>query len=416
MPQVVIKLPDFGEGTAQAELAAWHVKVGDTVAEDQNLAEITTDKATVEIPSPASGKVVSLRGTPGDVIAVGSPLIILEIDGPGEAEPVPAEKAPGRTVSIPSSPPPSPRAASENTEHASRQLAPPAVRERAKSLNIDLVQVSGTGPEGRINHKDLDAHILAQRPVHPVQTRPSQAVVPMAMGGVQKGVEEIKIIGIRRKIAERMLESKRRVPHYSYVEEVDVTALEELRAKLNATYGAARAKLSVLPFVMRALVKALADFPQINAHFDDEAGILRQFKAVHIGIATQTDKGLVVPVVFNAEDRDLWGLAGEVARVANSVRGGTPDRKDLNGSTITITSLGRLGGIVTTPVVNRPEVAIIGINKVVERPVVHQGQIVVRKMMNLSSSFDHRIVDGSVAAELIQQVKNLLENSSTLST
>lgn len=415
MAQVVVKLPDVGEGTAQAELAAWHVKVGDTVAEDQNLADITTDKATVEIPSPASGRVVSLRGTPGDVIAVGSPLIILETDGPGEAELVPVDKVPGRAAAIPISPAPTPRAAAEKTEHGSRQLAPPAVRERARGLTIDLAQVSGTGPDGRISHKDLDAHILAQRQSHHVQTRAAQPVLPMAMGGVQKGVEEIKIIGIRRKIAERMLESKRRVPHYSYVEEVDVTALEDLRAKLNATYGTARAKLSVLPFVMVALVKALADFPQINAQFDDEAGILRQFKAIHIGIATQTDKGLMVPVVFNAEDRDLWGLAGEVARVANSVRGGTPDRKDLSGSTITITSLGRLGGIVTTPVINRPEVAIIGINKVVERPVVHQGQIVVRKMMNLSSSFDHRIVDGSDAAELIQHVKNLLENPAKLS-
>ncbi len=399
MPHLTIKLPDVGEGTAEAELAAWHVKVGDTVAEDQNLADITTEKATVEIPSPAAGKVVSLRGTPGDVIAVGSPLIVLEVEGAVRQE----EKRPA----VAAAPTPAPKPTPAESSAGQQGLAAPAVRQRARELKIDLSKVTGSGPEGRILHKDLDAHLASQR-------RPESASPFLRREGPNEVVEEIKVIGIRRKIAERMQESKRHIPHFAYVEEVDVTALEKLRAELNGSQTAPRLKLSLLPFLMRAMTEAVAEFPQVNALFDDAAGTLYQYKAVHMGIATQTDKGLLVPVIFNAATKDLWGLAAEIIRLADAARKGSIDRKELSGSTMTVTSLGRLGGIMSTPVINRPEVAIIGVNKIAERPVVVDGQVVVRSIMNLSSSFDHRIVDGHVAASYIQRVKTLLEQPAKL--
>ena len=401
MAQFTIKLPDVGEGTAQAELAAWHVNIGDMVAEDQNLADITTDKATVEIPSPVAGKIISLNGAPGDVIAVGSPLIVLETEAiVQEALKANGHDLPPVAVKIEPT-----KADSVKAAPTSKVLASPAVRERAKDLGIELARVIGTGPGDRVIHKDLDTYLLYQR---------QGASAPTSVGTARQGFEEVKIVGIRRKIAERMQESKRHIPHYAYVEEVDVDALEDLRARLNTQYGPKRPKLSLLPFVMAAMAKVLPDFPQINAHYDDDAGILRQHAAVHIGIATQTSKGLMVPVVTHTEARDLWGMAAEVARLATAARDGSIDRRDLGGSTITITSLGRLGGIVTTPVINRPEVAIVGINKIVERPVVVNGQVVIRKMMNLSSSFDHRIIDGADAAEFIQRLKMLLEQPALL--
>jgi 2-oxoisovalerate dehydrogenase E2 component (dihydrolipoyl transacylase) len=401
MGKYVFKLPDVGEGTAQAEIAEWHVKVGDKVTEDQNLVDVTTDKATVELPSPVSGVIVALNGAPGDVIAVGSELVVLETEGEArapakaEAPPKPAAKN-GNGASAPQAAKPTSLAVEKKAAPvAAKPLAAPAIRERAKTLGVDLKTVSGSGPEGRVTHADLDAQLKVRAPV--------SAPPPSAPLEQREGVEEVKIIGIRRKIAERMQEAKRHIPHFAYVEEVDVTALEELRGELNRTYADHRSKLSVLPFIMRAVVKATVEFPQVNALFDDAAGILRRHQGVHIGIATQTEKGLMVPVVFHAEAKDLWTCASEVQRVA-----------ELMGSTITITSLGKLGGIVTTPVINYPEVAIIGVNKVMERPMVRGGQVVIRQMMNLSSSFDHRVVDGAVAAEFIQRMKSLLEQPAIL--
>jgi 2-oxoisovalerate dehydrogenase E2 component (dihydrolipoyl transacylase) len=396
MGHLVIKLPDVGEGTAQAELANWLVKVGDVVSEDQNLAEITTDKATVEIPSPAAGRVKALHGAPGDMIAVGAQLVELETEGAS----LEAPKANGHAVEIPQAEPSKVSAKASPPPRADKVLASPAVRDRAKDLNISLKDVVGSGAEGRVLHKDLDSYLVYRK---------REPAAPVA--APRDGVEDVKIIGIRRKIAERMQESKRHIPHYSYVEEVDVTALEDLRRSLAEERGK---KLSILPFVLHAIVKALPEFPQVNAHYDDEAGTLHQHHAVHAGIATQTDKGLMVPVIFNAETLDVWALSDEITRVAESARDGSADRKALMGSTITVTSLGRLGGIVSTPVINRPEVAIVGVNKIMQRPVVRDGVVAVRSIMNLSSSFDHRIVDGWVAASFIQRVKSLLEQPARL--
>ena len=441
MGRYVFKLPDVGEGTAEAEIVAWHVKVGERIEEDQNLVDVMTDKATVEMTSPVSGVVVSLHGAPGEMATVGAPLVELDVEGAGNAAaagtPATAHKPvsePAKPSSKPSSVKPKPDEKNRDTnvisplpsggegqgEAASarslasapafatratgtKPLASPAVRRRAHELGVQLQFVPGSGPSGRIEHGDLDAYIASGGKAAP------------ARGGYTQrgGVEEIKIIGLRRKIAEKMQESKRRIPHFAYVEEVDLTELEDLRAHLNATRGE-RPKLSVLPFLMRGLVRLLPDYPQINARFDDEAGVVHRHAAVHIGIATQTANGLIVPVVRHAEALDIWEAASEVARVARLTREGKANREDLSGSTITITSLGALGGIVTTPVINHPEVAIVGPNAIVERPVVRSGQIVVRKMMNLSSSFDHRVVDGYDAAEFIQKLKALLEHPATL--
>ncbi|GGF15758.1 lipoamide acyltransferase component of branched-chain alpha-keto acid dehydrogenase complex [Aliidongia dinghuensis] len=431
------KLPDVGEGTAEAEIAAWHVKVGDLVTEDQHLVDIMTDKAVVEISSPVAGKILVLHGDAGQMRPVGSTLIEFEIDGVGNAKaeaPKPASvpavaPAPAAAPSAPQAPvaakasepaprpaltlvsPPVPTAPAAVTPAFATRLAgdkpqaSPAVRQRAWDLGIELQFVPGTGPAGRITHADLDAFVAAggTTAVGSVQARAL----------TRDGVEEIKVIGLRRKIAEKMQEAKRRIPHFSYVEEVDVTALEELRQHLNGEKKD-RPKLTLLPFLLRAMVKALPDFPQINARFDDDAGVVHRHAAVHAGIATQTPSGLVVPVVAHAEALDLWQAAAEIARLATAARDGKATREELSGSTITITSLGPMGGIVSTPVINRPEVAIVGVNKIVERPMVRGGQIVVRKMMNLSSSFDHRVVDGWDAAEFIQRIRGLLEQPATL--
>ena len=418
----VIKMPDIGEGIAQVELVEWFVKVGDMVSEDQVVADVMTDKATVDIPSPVAGRVLALGGQPGEVMAVGSELIRIEVEGAGnlresappKVEPVQATapKAAPQVrveVAVVSTPAikaaPVQRPAPVAREANERPLASPAVRKRAWDAGIELRFVVGSGPAGRVLHDDLEAY-LAQ------DTSPNAA--PASGYTKRNDEQQIPVIGLRRKIAQRMQDAKRRAAHFSYVEEVDVTALEELRAQLNQKWGESRGKLTLLPFLVRAMVVALRDFPQINVRYDDEAQIITRFGAAHIGVAAQSEGGLMVPVVRHAETLSLWGAADEIARLANAVRTGKATREELTGSTITLTSLGALGGIVSTPVVNLPEVAIIGVNRIVERPVVVKGQIVVRKMMNLSSSFDHRVVDGMDAAQFIQAMRGLLEQPATL--
>ncbi|MGH7152853.1 MAG: dihydrolipoamide acetyltransferase family protein [Acetobacteraceae bacterium] len=425
MGRYVFRLPDIGEGVAEAEIVAWHVGVGAMVAEDDPLVDVMTEKATVEIPSPRAGRVVAVTGEPGEKIRIGADLVVFEVEGKEEAQkpaagvtvvamPSSAGSLPraGATAdaaehsrSIESRPPAAPFPASAKTEPAERSrpggskpLASPAVRRRAHERGIALALIPGSGPGGRVTQADLDAF----------------GGTGKARAGAREGVEEIKVIGLRRVIAERMQQSKRHIPHYSYVEELDVTALEELRAHLNTRHGADRGRLTLLPFLIAALVRAVPRFPQVNALFDDEAGIVRRHAAVHVGVATQTANGLMVPVLRHAETLDLWRSAAEITRLSAAARDGKAARDELSGSTITITSLGALGGIVATPVINYPEVAIIGVNRIVERPVVRDGQIVIRKMMNLSSSFDHRVVDGWDAARFIQALKNLLEQPAAL--
>jgi len=427
--QYVFKLPDVGEGTAEAEIVAWHVRVGETIKEDAPLVDVMTDKATVEMTSPVAGKVMQINGEPGDMAAVGSAIAVFETEAEAEAAPKPEPLAPVPSGGVeppqpkprikvpagamPSGAAPKPQPAAQSlarretsapaVKEWGQAQASPAVRARAQKLGVDLAAVRGSGPDGRITHDDLDSMLV-----------PSAGARRVSALAERGGIEPVKVIGLRRKIAEKMAEAKRRIPHFAYVEECDLTELEELRAHLNATKRNDQPKLTLLPFLMRALVLALPDFPQINARFDDEQGVVYRHEAVDIGIATQTENGLVVPVVRHAEARDVWGCAGEVSRLAASVRANSASKDELSGSTITITSLGALGGIVTTPVINHPEVAIIGVNKLVERPMVKNGQIVVRKMMNLSSSFDHRVVDGYAAAAFIQRVKGMLEHPAAL--
>lgn len=412
----VIKMPDIGEGIAEVELSVWHVKVGDMVVEDQVLADVMTDKAMVDIPSPVHGKVISLGGEPGEVMAVGSILISIEVEGAGNAKDAPVVKeapkaapvvqAKPAPVVVESQPAPVVAAQAPVARTADeRPLASPAVRKHALDAGIQLRLVQGSGPAGRILHEDLDAY-LQQRP-----TQTQTAANPYAE---RNDEEQIPVIGMRRKIAQRMQDATRRAAHFSCVEEIDVTALDELRVHLNEKHGATRGKLTLLPFIVRAMVVALRDFPQINARYDDEAQVITRLGAVHVGVATQSDVGLMVPVVRHAEARSLWGNAEEIARLATAARNGKASRDELSGSTITLTSLGALGGIVSTPVLNLPEVAIVGVNRIVERPMVIKGQIVVRKMMNLSSSFDHRVVDGMDAAQFIQAIRGLLEQPASL--
>ncbi|MDF1633170.1 dihydrolipoamide acetyltransferase family protein [Mycoplana sp. MJR14] len=427
MGEFVIKMPDVGEGVAEAELVEWHVKPGDPVREDMVLAAVMTDKATVEIPSPVDGTVLWLGAEVGDTVAVKAPLLRIEIAGEGEpmaaespavaepaakaeakeparpepVKPQPAAVAPARPA--PAEPvAPEARKPAERPvprEPAERPLASPAVRLRAQEAGIDLRQVTGTGPAGRIGHDDLD-QFLARGP--------QPAIAPTGLAR-KTATEEIKVTGMRRRIAEKMRLSASRIPHITYVEEVDVTDLEDLRATMNDGRKPDQPKLTILPFLMRAMVKTLGEQPDVNATFDDDAGIVTRYAAVHIGIATQTPAGLIVPVVRHAEARSVWDSAAELARLAEAARNGTAAREELSGSTITITSLGALGGIVTTPIINHPEVAIVGVNKIAIRPVWDGTQFVPRKIMNLSSSFDHRIVDGWNAAVFVQRIKTLLE-------
>lgn len=413
MGEFVIKMPDVGEGVAEAELVEWHVKPGDPVREDMVLAAVMTDKATVEIPSPVDGTVLWLGAEIGDIVAVKAPLLRIEVAGEGEApneeavlppatEPVAKAEPVTETKSVEKVRDPAPEKPAERPVHrepAERPLASPAVRLRAQEAGVDLRQVSGSGPAGRITHDDLDRFIARGG-------EPAAAPAGLAR---KTATEEIKVTGLRRRIAEKMRLAASRIPHITYVEEVDVTDLEDLRATMNAGRKPDQQKLTILPFLMRALVRTLAEQPGVNATFDDDAGIVTRYGAVHIGIATQTPAGLTVPVVRHAEARSIWDSAAELVRLADAARNGTAAREELSGSTITITSLGALGGIVTTPIINHPEVAIVGVNKIMMRPVWDGSQFIPRKIMNLSSSFDHRIVDGWDAAVFVQRLKALLE-------
>jgi 2-oxoisovalerate dehydrogenase E2 component (dihydrolipoyl transacylase) len=434
----VIRVPDIGEGVAEVELVAWYVKPGQRVVEDQRLADLMTDKATVEVPCPVPGTVVSLGGEPGQVLAVGSELMRIEVDAdaaravpaaPGGAaraaaparalEPAPATAPAAAPAAAPASvitaaPPPAPPPAA-----ATRVLASPAVRARAWELGIDLAAVCASGTAGRVMQADLDAHLAsgAPRGVPPAAVpAPAPAPVPpaAARAAAADTVESVRIIGLRRKIAQKMQEAKRRIPHYSYHEEVDVTELEALREHLNLKWQGRHPRLSPLAFVVRAVACAAPEFASVNALFDDEAGILHRHAAVHVGIATQTDAGLLVPVLRDAHTLDLPAVAAETARIAALARSGKASRGELSGSTITVTSLGKLSGIATTPVINAPEVAIVGVNKIVERPMVRGGAVVPRRMMNLSASFDHRVVDGAEAAAFVQRLRGLLEHPAEL--
>jgi 2-oxoisovalerate dehydrogenase E2 component (dihydrolipoyl transacylase) len=419
----IIKMPDIGEGIAEVELAAWSVQPGDMVVEEQTLADVMTDKATVEIPSPVAGKVLALGGKAGDVLAVGTELIRIEVAGegnlraaaatPAAAPPVttPAAAAPLPTVASAAAPAPD-RAAAQKSAPAGRQarqpgekpLASPAVRQYAWERGIELQFVAGSGPAGRILRADVDACADGQRAAPAQSSRYSS----------QDWEEAIPVIGLRRKIAQKMQEAKRHIPHFAYVEEIDMTECEALRVRLNEKYAATRGKLTLLPLLMRAIVLAVREFPQVNARYDDTADVVTHYGAVHLGIATQTDGGLMVPVLRHAETHDPWSSAAEVARLAAAARSGKATRDELSGSTLTITSLGALGGIVSTPIVNHPEVAIVGINRMVERPMIRDGLVVARQLMNLSSSFDHRVVDGMDAAKFIQAVRGYLEFPATL--
>ncbi|MBX5102736.1 2-oxo acid dehydrogenase subunit E2 [Rhizobium lentis] len=405
MGEVIIKMPDVGEGVAEAELVEWHVKPGDPVREDMVIAAVMTDKATVEIPSPVDGTVIWLAGEIGDRIAVKAPLVRIETaGGAGETQPLPSSQAPTAEVMKAEIARPAPAAPVAATPAAAappaeKPLAAPSVRLFARENGVDLRQVHGSGPAGRILREDVEQFIV-------------QGAAPaLVKGGSAKktATEEIKLTGLRRRIAEKMVLSTSRIPHITYVEEVDMTALEELRATMNGDRRESHPKLTVLPFLMRALVKAISEQPEVNATFDDDAGIITRHSAVHIGIATQTPAGLTVPVVRHAEARGIWDCAAEMVRLADAARSGTATRDELSGSTITISSLGALGGIVSTPVINHPEVAIIGVNKIATRPVWDGTQFVPRKMMNLSSSFDHRIIDGWDAATFVQRIRTLLE-------
>jgi 2-oxoisovalerate dehydrogenase E2 component (dihydrolipoyl transacylase) len=414
----LFRLPDIGEGVAEAEIVALLVKVGDVVEEDQNLAEVMTDKATVEISSPVAGTVTAIHGEVGGMLPVGAVLVEFDSEAGADKAVVPPASPPsaapdsGKAAAPPIPKPalaasattPSVGTASRRTASSGRPageapLAAPSTRRRALDLGVSLVQVPGTGPGGRIMPEDLDAFLASD----------GKSVGGSSLAA-RTGVNDTRIIGLRRKIAEKMQEAKRRIPHINYVEECDLTELEALRIDLNDHRADDQPKLTLLPFIMRAMVKALPDFPQINALYDDDNGVLHAHEGVHIGIATQTPNGLIVPVVRHAEARDIWDCAREVARLAKAVRDGSATRDELSGSTITLTSMGPLGGIVSTPVINHPEVAILNPNKLVDRPMVQGSFITVRKMMNLSSAFDHRIVDGYDAALFVQRVKRLLEH------
>jgi len=405
MNQYVFKMPDLGEGTVEAEIVAWHTKPGDAVTEDQLIVEVMTDKAAVEVPAPVSGRVLSITGSPGDKIAVGSPLIVF--DTGSEATSAPAAAAPAaatvQAVASASAPAAAPAAA-----RSGRVMTSPANRRRAREAGIDLASVAGSGPGGRILRGDLDDPARAQAPAL------ARSVPATARADVSAETSEIKVIGVRRVIAERMSEAKRNIPHFAYVEEVDVTELEALRQHLNAAAPAGAGGLTYLPLIIAALTRVLESFPQCNVLYDAARGVLVRHRAVHVGIAAQTPDGLKVPVVRNAQSRTVWDIAAEIRRLSERARTNKATRDELMGSTITVTSLGKLGGIASTPVINAPEVAIIGLNKAVDRPVVRQGAVVVRRMMNLSSSFDHRFVDGYDAAAMIQALKEHLEHPATI--
>jgi 2-oxoisovalerate dehydrogenase E2 component (dihydrolipoyl transacylase) len=435
MSRYVFKMPDLGEGTVSAEVVAWHVKPGDLVQEDQVMCEVMTEKAAVEMPSPVTGRILSIAGEPGDMVAVGAELVVFDTDATSAAAgDAPIAKVPPPSPSEPLTPPvhsgstpahnrrvsdkavPAAASPSENgntngTGTHKRVMASPASRRRAAEAGLDLATVTGTGHAGRIAPGDIDSALASGAARN---APPSMNARANATREARNGTEEVKIIGLRRVIAERLTESARSIPQYSYVEEVDLTRLEALRKHLNDRRPPAAPPLTFLPFIVAALARVLEKFPQCNALYDSGRGVLVKHKAVHVGIATQTPQGLKVPVVRNAESRALHDLAAEIRRVSEAARNNKSPREELTGSTITVTSLGKLGGIASTPMINMPEVSIIGINKAIERAVVVDGQITVRLMMNLSSSFDHRFVDGYDAASMIQALKDLLEQPATI--
>lgn len=410
MGTFTFRLPDIGEGIAEAEIVAWHVKIGDVVAEDGRVADLMTDKATVEMESPVAGRVISVAGDVGDVIAIGSPLVVIETEAEeGEEPPVQSVPEPsplqgrglgeGDTEIAPAIPL-SPEAEREKVAPVSKVLASPAVRARAEALGINLSEVKPS-EAGRVRHADLDQFLAYN------------SGGGFRAASAKRADETVRVIGLRRRIAENMAAAKRHIPHFTYVEECDVTALEEMRAQLNEGRGA-KPKLTMLPLLITAICKTLPDYPMLNARYDDEAGVVTRHGAVHLGMATQTPGGLMVPVIRDAQDRNLWQLASEIARLADAARSGTATSGELSGSTITVTSLGALGGVATTPVINRPEVAIIGPNRIVERPMfVPDGmggeRVAKRKLMNVSISCDHRVVDGWDAASFVQALKRMIE-------
>ena len=428
MGNFVFKLPDIGEGVVEGEIVQWHVSVGDTVAEDDPIVDVMTDKATVTIPSPVSGTIHSLSGGVGDMIAVGSTLLEINSEGSEtidsmeneseEKEPElgdvrdsegvtsspPTEKYVPEEAPLPEIkiPPKKPVAPAPVKKTSTRMLASPAVRKRARESEVSLSEVRGSGPAGRIRHADLDAYIAAGGTV--------SGAPPASYSTKRTEVSQVRVVGLRRKIAEQMTLSKSRIPHFSYFEEVDITELESLRGALNTSRDDSQPKLTYLPFIMLALSKIMPEHPECNAHYDDEEGVVNRHGAVNLGIATQTERGLYVPVVKNVETMDIWRAASEMQRVAGAARDGSASLDELSGSTFTITSLGKEGGLGATPIINHPEVSILGVHKAREMPVVRNGQIVVRRIMNLSSAFDHRVVDGADGAALIQHLRRMLEN------
>jgi len=412
MSRHIFKLPDLGEGTVSAEIIAWHVKPGDVIKDDQPLVEMSTDKAVVEIPSPVSGRVLTINGKPGDVVAVGSELATFDTGDTAAA------KTPGATPAAAAPPAPAVKAATAAADPSAAVRASPATRRRAQEAGVNLAAIAGSGSGGRITPDDLQSALATGAPATSapaLAVRSTPAATPAAAPAADAGaVQEIPVIGIRRLIAQRMSEAARSIPHFSYVEEVDISALHAMREHLNGSAPRGTAPLSYLPFLIAALVRALQRYPQCNAHYDAKREMVLRHSAVHVGIATQTSEGLKVPVVRNAQQLKLRALAAEVARVTAAARDRSARREELSGSTITVTSLGKLGGIASTPIINMPEVAIIGVNRASERPMVVAGGIQVRRMMNLSSSFDHRFVDGADAAGLIQALKDLLEHPATI--
>ena len=411
MSEYIFKLPDLGEGTVESEIGEWFIKVGDQVSEEDVVGTMMTDKAAVELSSPVSGKVIKLAGEPGDIVPVGAPLVVFDTDGAAPANNGAALDAPAVDASQQTAVTAETVADTKVAEMPrGRVITSPAIRRRAKEAGVDLHSVTGSGPGGRILRADFDAFLERGAAAIPAAAQPAapQVQIPGALS------KEIKVIGIRRMIAERMSTAKREIPHFAYVEEIDITELEALRNHLNETRGDKAGRLTLLPFLGMALVKALREFPQCNATYDKDRNVIVQHGPVHLGVATQTPDGLKVPVVRHAEQRTLDGLAAEMRRVSTAARDNSAKKEELSGSTITITSLGKLGGIASTPVINLPEVGIIGVNRAVERPVVLNGQVTVRLMMNLSSSFDHRFVDGYDAAAMIQRIKEMLEHPATI--
>ncbi len=411
MSEYIFKLPDLGEGTVESEIAEWFIAVGDQVSEEDLVGTMMTDKAAVELSSPVSGKVVKLAGEPGDIIAVGAMLVVFDTEAApaAEARSDTAASANGGGASdlAEPDPVPQPEPAAEIPSGRSRVMTSPATRRRAKEAGIELMLVPGSGPGGRITRKDFDQYVKRQVIAGaPAATVAAVQAVP--------ATTEVKVIGLRRIIAERMSTSKREIPHFAYVEEIDITELEALRKHLNSKNADPSRRLTLLPFLGLALMRALQDFPQCNTTYDKERNVLLRHGAVHLGVATQTPDGLKVPVIHNAQSHSIDGLAAEIRRVSQAAKDNSAKKEELSGSTITITSLGKLGGIVSTPVINQPEVAIIGVNRAVERPVILNGQIAVRLMINLSSSFDHRFVDGYDAAAMIQSIKEMLEHPATI--